>query len=55
MNYTEFMLLPPESRKRIEATLLNLDKAVQDAYGFSMLDGDLETIAEVGEQKDGAA
>lgn len=46
MNYLEFMRLPLESRKRIEQCILDLDKAIQDEYGFSMMKGDIETIAE---------
>lgn len=37
MTFEEFMRLPLESRKKIEQAILDLDKAVQDQYGFSML------------------
>lgn len=47
MNYQEFMKLPFESRKRIEQAIVDLDKAVQDEYGFSMLQAEKETVAEL--------
>lgn len=47
MNYLEFMRLPIESRKVIEQCIIDLDKAVQDEYGFSMLGGDIKTVQEL--------
>ena len=44
MNYHDFMQLPLESRKVIEQKILELDKAVQDTYGISMLKSDIGTI-----------
>jgi hypothetical protein len=44
MTFEEFMLLPLDSRKKIEQAILDLDKAVQDEYGFSMLDTEKRLI-----------
>ena len=38
MTFDEFMKLPLDSRKRIEEKIVDLDRAIQSEYGFSMLD-----------------
>lgn len=52
MNYQEFMRLPLESRKAIEQCIIDLDKAVQDHYGFSMLKAERETMREQNQGSD---
>jgi hypothetical protein len=47
MTFDEFMRLPLESRKRIELAILDLDKAVQDEFGFSMLDTEKRLMKKV--------
>lgn len=37
MTHEEFMKLPLESRKKIEATIVDLNQAVENVFGISML------------------
>jgi len=49
MTFDEFMQLPLEGRKRIESAILDLDKAVRDEFGFSMLDTEKRLMKRVNE------
>lgn len=51
MTFDEFMQLPLESRKRIEAAILDLDTAVQNEYGFSMLDTEKRVMKKLNESE----
>lgn len=47
MTFDEFMRLPLDSRKRIEQKILDLDKAIQAEYGFSMLDTEKRLVEKI--------
>jgi hypothetical protein len=50
MTFEEFMRLPLESRKRIERSILDLDKAIQNQYGFSMLDTEKRVLKKLNQR-----